>query len=24
VPTVERVEEDESTDFVVGQMDNRT
>jgi len=24
VPTVERVEEDESTDFVIGQMDNRT
>lgn len=24
VPTVERVEEDESTDYVVGQMDNRT
>jgi hypothetical protein len=24
LPTVERVEEDESTDFVVGQMDNRT
>jgi hypothetical protein len=24
VPTVERVEEDESTDFVVGQMDNKT
>ena len=24
VPTVERVEEDESTDFVIGKMDNRT
>lgn len=24
VPTVERVDEDESTDFVIGQMDNRT
>lgn len=24
VPTAERVEEDESTDFVIGQMDNRT
>lgn len=24
VPTVERADEDESTDFVVGQMDNRT
>ena len=24
VPTVERVEEDESTDYVVGQMDNNT
>lgn len=24
VPTVERVEEDESTDYVVGQMDNKT
>ena len=24
VPTVDRVDEDESTDFVVGQMDNRT
>ena len=24
VPTVERVDEDESTDYVVGQMDNRT
>ena len=24
VPTVERVEEDESTDFVIGQMDNKT
>lgn len=24
VPTVKRVEEDESTDFVIGQMDNHT
>lgn len=24
VPTTERVEEDESTDFVIGQMDNKT